>query len=115
MNRIAYIIICFLSIGCTAPAQFERNAPRIFDRHKLVESAKSELERRGFSLPKHYDVAVTQGQVITEIHPRREIYVVTFSFVYRGKKDIIYTVHIDKRSGKIEDVYDSRTLIPSQV
>jgi hypothetical protein len=80
-----------------------------------VEIAKAELVRRGLSLPRHYDVAVSHGQVITEINPRREIYVVTFSFMYRGRKDIIYTIHIDKRSGKIEDVYDSRTSIPSQV
>jgi hypothetical protein len=115
MNKIAFAIVILLSISCAGPTPVERSTSRAFDRNKLVETAKLELKLRGFMLPTHYDVAVTQGQIITEIEPRREIYVVTFRFIYRGKKDIVYTVHIDKRSGKVKDVYDSRTSIPSKV
>jgi hypothetical protein len=113
-KHIAIIILLFLATydGVAGPPA---DKLRGFERQRLIETAKVALERGRLPLPRTYEVEVSDGQAITELTPVRPLYVVTFKFIRRGKKDIIYTVHINKRSRKVEDVYDSRSSVPSRV
>ena len=50
-----------------------------------------------------------------ELEPNRGVWIVHFNFIYRGKKSAVYKVFIDKRSGGIDHVFDSRRMIPSGI
>lgn len=108
-------IILFLLTTCDGFAGPPANRLPRLQRQKLVDTARFALERKGLTLPRIYEVEVSDGQVVTELTPVRQLYVVTFKFLYRGKKDSMYTVHINKRSGKVEDVYNSRSSVPSRI
>jgi len=84
-------------------------------RDNAIYIAKQELKRQNAMLPKAYDVVVENAEAGNELEAPRQVYQVSFSFYYRGRKQIIYTVIIDKRSGRVELFSDSRTSIPSEV
>jgi hypothetical protein len=85
------------------------------NRAALIQLAKDELGRRGRDLPRLYEVEFENGEIGNEVGPPRPIYSVSFLFVYRGQKRAMYTVFIDKRSHKIDQVSDYRATVPSDV
>ena len=114
MSKVVFLIVLLLSAGCVGTTRAVDRELSALDRNKIIESAKRELRRQNHSLPRVYTVEVGKGGIRSDFHPSREIYVVSFSFAYRGKKDVIYTVFVDKLSGKADRVFDSRTMVPSE-
>jgi hypothetical protein len=111
MNRYIVITFAILTAGCLGHSLTRPGEVIGADREKLVEVAKKELKRRSLPLPHDYDVVVERGEIGNEIdHSPREVYGVWFSFTYRAKRGAFYSVLIDKRSGRIDQVSDLRGL-----
>lgn len=115
MSKVVFIIALLLSTGCVGTTRAVERDLSTLDRNKIIQSAKRELERQNLSLPRNYSVEVGKGEIRSDFHRPREIYVVSFSFAYRGKREIIYTVFVDKQSGRADRVFDSRTMVPSEI
>lgn len=114
MSKVLFLAVLLFSTGCAGTTHAVERELSAFDRNKIIESAKRELNRQNLSLPRNYTVEVGKGGIRSDFHRPREIYVVSFSFAYRGKKEVIYTVFVDKLSGKADRVFDSRTMVPSE-
>jgi hypothetical protein len=114
MNKIVFIIAGVVLAGCATPSVLSQGSLPGPDRDRMVHIAQQELARQHANLPHRYDVIVEGAEAGNELQPSRQVYQVSFSFVYRGKKQIIYTVIIDKRSGRVEMFSDSRAFIPSK-
>jgi len=114
MNKLTVITAFLLLAGC---AGTDRQTARTkeLDRAALIQLARNELGRRGLDLPRFYEIEFENGEIGNEIGPPRPIYSVSFLFVYRGHKRAVYTVFIDKRSHKIDQVSDYRATVPSRV
>jgi hypothetical protein len=110
MNKLILVTAFLLLAGCAGTYR----QPEL-DRAAVVQLAKDELGRRGLDLPRFYEVEFENGEIGDEIGPPRPIYSVSFFFVYRGHKRAVYTVFIDKRSHKVDQVSDYRATVPSGV
>jgi hypothetical protein len=82
------------------------------ERKKVIIIAKQELRRRNITLPRRYEITALNMEMVTEVAPARPLYEVNFHCVYRGKKQLIYTVVIDKRSLKVTLFSDDKATIP---
>ena len=110
MNKSPIVLTVFCIVGCFV---HQASAGLFFGQVKTrdaVTIAKHEVERRKVPLPKKYKVSVTDGNAFFEFEQPRKIYVVSFAFADRAKRHVVYTVHVDKRSGKVDAFSDSRTL-----
>ena len=114
MNKLI-LITAFLFVAGCAGTDRQSGRTRELDRAAIIQLAKDELSRRGLELPHFYEVEFENGEIGNEIGPPRPIYSVSFLFVYRGHKRAVYTVFIDKRSHKIDQVSDYRATVPSRV
>lgn len=111
MNKFIIIILAILTTSCLGNARTRQGEVIGAQREKLVAVAKQELKRRNFPLPHDCEVVVENGKFMNEIDTStRELYGVWFTFTYRGKRDAFYSVLIDKRSGRIDQVSDLRTV-----
>src|SRR6266446_6518963 len=115
MNKILFAVFVALTTGSVASSVKVRQDHDVATRTRIIHIAEGELKRQNATLPRDYDVMVEDAKAGNEVEPSREVCQVSFSFAYRGKKQIIYTVIIDKRSGKVEVFSDSRTSVPSKV
>ena len=114
MNKLILVTAFLLLAGCAGMYQQPARAKEL-DRAAVIQLAKDELDRRGLDLPRFYEVEFENGAIGDEIGPPRPIYSVSFLFVYRGHKRAVYTVFIDKRSHKVDQVSDYRATVPSGV
>lgn len=114
MNKLTLITAFLLLAGCAGTYQQSARTKEL-DQAALIQLAKDELGRRGLELPRIYEVEFENGEIGNEIGPPRPIYSVAFLFLYRGHKRAVYTVFIDKRSHKIDQVSDYRATVPSRV
>jgi hypothetical protein len=104
------ILLATLATGCLGNARTQQREIVGAERERLVKIAKQELRRRHLVLPHDHDVVVENGEIGNEIAPLpRKVYGVWFRFTYRGKREVFYSVLIDKRSGRIDQVSDLRT------
>lgn len=111
MNKSIIIIFAMLTTGCLGSVRTQKGEIIGTDREKLVGIAKQELKRRNLALPPDCDVVVENGKIINEIdNSPREVYAVWFSFTHRGNRGAFYSVLIDRRSGRIDQVSDLRTV-----
>jgi hypothetical protein len=115
MNRCLLILTSAAVATATATASPNINRLSATDREKLVLTATRELSRRHLPLPKQYRVDIGEGTIGNELEPNREIWTVHFRLMYRGKEQSVYKIFIDKRSGKIDYVFDTRKMIPSSI
>ena len=71
------------------------------------------MDRRQIRLPPDCDITVDdEGVTVFPLQKPREEFIVRFTFTYRGKRDVVYKVLIDRRSRKINDFIDYRETIP---
>jgi DNA relaxase NicK len=109
MNKSISIILAILTTSCFGNPQTLQGEITGPQREKLISVAKQELKRRNLPLPRDYNVVVENGKFMNEIDTSaRELYGVSFTFTYRGKRDAFYSVLIDKGSGRIDQVSDLR-------
>jgi hypothetical protein len=109
MTKSIIIILALLTTSCIGTASPRQRQLYGTDREKVIRIAKQELERRNLALPDRYDVVVENGKITNEIdNLPREVYGVWF--LRRGNRGAVYSVLIDKRSGKIDQVSDLRTV-----
>jgi len=113
MSKTVFLLVLWLSTGCVGTTRAVDRELNALDRNKIIESAKRELRRQNHFLPRDHTVEVGKGEIQSDFHPTQQIYAVSFSFAHRGKKQVIYTVFVDKLSGKADRVFDSRTMVPS--
>lgn len=111
MNKVIMFLLASAFVGiCQTRAEGDLS-PSV--RKKVIAIAGRELQRRNIVLPPTYDVSALRMEMVTEVRPRRPLYEVNFHFVYRGKKRLIYSVVIDKRSLKVVMFSDDRLTTPS--
>jgi len=115
MNKAVHLVLVLLCVGCAHTARSRPSEVNAVDRARLVQIAKQEVERRKLALRRPYDVEVEPGIIGNEIGPPRQIYIVRFIFKHRAKKDVIYTVFINRRDQRIDQFFDSREMVPSRV
>jgi hypothetical protein len=84
----------------------------VFQRNEIIQIAEREIDRRQIHLPPDYDITVDEGVTVFPLEKPQEELVVRFTFTYRGKRDVVYKVLINKRSKKIDDFIDYRDTIP---
>jgi hypothetical protein len=104
MKQTLIVIVCLAMSGCVSRAV----TPVGWQRDKIIEVGKRELNRRHIHLPKDCEIIVDEGVYVTSVEPKREEYFVLFKFIYNGKRDVIYKVGIDKRSMSVCDFVDYR-------
>ena len=114
MSKVLFLVIAVLTVGCSTASvrSTEVTGP---DRLRIIRIAEHELARRHAQLPRAHEVIVEETKAGHELEPPRAVYQVSFSFLYRGKNQIIYTVIIDRRTEAVEVFSDSRESIPSKV
>jgi hypothetical protein len=108
MRKVFVISSCLALLGCLSH-------PRPSDgsqRNEIIQIAKREIERRHIRLPLDCDITVDDGVTVFPVGKAREEFVVRFTFTYRGKRDVVYKVVIDRRSRKIDGFIDYRDTIP---
>ena len=89
----------FLCLGCAVT------------RERAGAIAERELARRKVPLPDNYTVRVVEGFSIPEGKRSATLWVVHVPAPHR--KDWLYSLEIDPRSGAVTSFSDSRYLIPS--
>ena len=106
----AIVISAALVSACALPKGYSVDEAE--QRQHALRAAKEAIAQRGWSLPRDHRVTVRDSWVDIEFQPAYEIYDVAFS-VRRGHQwAVIYHVHVNKRSGRIEDVHDDRRSMP---
>lgn len=108
MSKISVIICCLALLGCISQ-------PRPSDgsqRSEIIKIAKREIDRRHIHLPLDCNITVDEGVAVFPLGKPREEFIVQFTFTYRGKRDVVYKVVIDRQSRKIDDFIDYRDTIP---
>lgn len=104
MKKVLTIVVCLAISGCASRAV----TPVGSQHDKIIKVAKGELIRRHIYLPKDCEILVDEGVYVTSVEPKREEFLVLFTFLYNGKRDVIYKVGIDKRSISVCDFVDYR-------
>ena len=111
MNKATIFILAILTMGCLGGPRPRQSEITGTDRERLITIAKNELKRRNLALPHYYSVVVENGKISNEIdRSPREVYGVWFNSSRRGEERAFYSVLIDKRSGRIDQVSDLRAL-----
>jgi hypothetical protein len=104
MKKVLTILFCVAISGCVNRAV----TPVASQRDKIIEVAKRELNRRHIHLPKDCEIMVDEGVYVNSVAPKRKEFHVRFTFVYNGKRDVMYKVGIDKSSMTVCDFVDYR-------
>src|SRR3982751_5276956 len=98
MRRRIMVTVALCCFGCSSMSLTEAEAVRIATK----DAARRDL------LPNRYSVAVDESESIVEMAPPRWIYLVTFSQPTSGGSQNLYRYSINKRSGEVEGIIDSR-------
>lgn len=114
MNRILILIIGLFTIGCTI-SSVNSSDIAASERSRIIRIAKQELARRDARLPGIYQVLVEEIDAGHELERPRRVYQISFSFAYKGKTQVIYTLIMDRRTKKVEVFSDSRKATPSKI
>jgi hypothetical protein len=109
MSKVIIIIVCLAVLGCVSHPL----SSLVLQRDDILPIAKREIDRRHIHLPSDCSITVDEGITAFEgkVEKDREEYLVRFTFKHSGKRDVVYEVVIDKRSGKIDDFFDYRDTI----
>jgi hypothetical protein len=109
MNKIVFIAVCLLLLGCVNGAPPSSPTSK---RDELIRIAKLEIEKRHIHLPADCTITVHEGVAVFEPRGSREEYIIQFAFIYHGKQDVVYKVAIDKQTRKVNDFMDYRNTVP---
>jgi hypothetical protein len=104
MNRILIILLCFAVSGCVSHPV----SSAVSQRDEATRIAKGEIERRHIRLPSDCEITVADGVRNVELQELREEYSVRFTFMRDGKRDVVYEVQVNKRSGRVDGFLDYR-------
>jgi hypothetical protein len=108
MIKVFLVGVCLGLFGCTnrPPTSVTSN------RDEIIRIAKREIERRHIQLPPDCNISMYEGVTVFEPQGSREEYIVRFTFMFHGKREVFYKIVIDKRSKRINDFIDYRNTIP---
>lgn len=84
-------------------------------KHEAMKIATRELQKRELPLPKDRVVLVKPSMIYSEISQDKAIYLVAFRTRAKGLSGLLYDVHVNQRSGKVEDVIDIRHAVPAEM
>ena len=111
MNKTVLLAIAFWAVANITPSTLADNRQQL-KPSQAVQIARQEVKRRNIVLPKDHKATVSEGDAVFEFERPRKIYVVKIVFRDPSKRRVTLTVHVDKRSGKIDAFSDSRRLKP---
>jgi hypothetical protein len=94
MKTLATILVSVLCVGCAAT------------RERAIAIAAAEITNRKLALPANYTFHVEQGFANFEFQTPYHIWAV--EFWAPGAKEPLYSVWVDERNGRIDEVTDYR-------
>ncbi len=105
VSQAALLLTLMIQFGCVGGSVTISRSPA--NRDSLVDIATHEIHRRKLPLPPRYEVVVEEGFYQEEMEPRRTIMCVSFRFRFRGVKDTVYMVTIDRQRVEGSDFGES--------
>jgi hypothetical protein len=111
---LASVTVASLFIGCTAASdqRFHLDTRSNVSAKSARNLAVQEVHRRGLPLPQAHDIKLRDSFADYEFKPSRPIFAITIYDLTGGKRFALYQMSIDKRSAKIGDFTDMRTVTP---
>src|SRR5437763_6067968 len=105
MMRGIVFVFCVAVLACVNHA-----LPAATKRDEMIQAAKGELNRRHINVPKDCIITVVDWVSVSAIQRPRESHLVRFERSHGRKREMLYAVVIDKRSGKVSEFLDYRGL-----
>jgi hypothetical protein len=112
MAFLASFLVVFSMLALAACAVSPSAPSHLSERERAIQLAKSEIAKRNIKLPFDCDISVVDGVATFVIGKPEPKYLVLFKFKNHGRRDLVYKVVINKRSGRVEDFLDYRDTIP---
>ena len=81
---------------------------RFVTAQTAIEIAKKELSKRGVTLPKNWRISAEHSSIDPEFRAQRPMFAVLFYPPEKGKRDAVYCVFVDKRTGKVYSFDENR-------
>ena len=90
-------------LGCASQSSFSGTS-----QGEIIGIAKTELARRHIQLPRDYGSKVVEGITVFPAQKAQKEYFVLFTFTFRGKRDTVFKVVIDRQSKRVVEFVDYR-------
>jgi hypothetical protein len=110
MKAITFIVSFVAGIVVQSPLLAARG-DRVVNKQTALQTATSEVRRRGLVLPVDYKTEVIKSVYEPEIGPASPLFAVTFFGGRAGRRIHLYMVTIDRRNGEVDFVSNHLTSV----
>ncbi len=103
MKPLLLMCAFFLSGCCT-----------YLSNEQVIGIANAEINRRKITLPRDYTIRVIKDTFVPESGPKVPLYAVSYNDPHRREAIPVYSVHVNRCSGKIDGFIDTHRISRSK-